>query len=37
VVTGIFSGSIQKGTIDRILRLVEVARLVAEIGVKGAA
>ena len=37
VVTGILSGSLQKVTIDRILRLVEAARLVAEVRVKAAA
>ena len=33
-VTGILSGSLQKVTIDRVLRLVEAARLVAEVRVK---
>jgi predicted XRE-type DNA-binding protein len=37
VVTGILSGSLQKVTIDRILRLVEAAGLVAEVKVKAAA
>jgi predicted XRE-type DNA-binding protein len=37
VVTGILSGSLQKVTIDRILRLVEAAKLVAEVKVKSAA
>lgn len=37
VVTGVLSGSLQKVTIDRILRLVEAARLVAEVRVKAAA
>lgn len=37
VVTGILSGSLQKITIDRVLRLVEAARLVAEVRVKTAA
>lgn len=37
VVTGILSGSLQKVTIDRVLRLVEAARLVAEVRVKAAA
>lgn len=37
VVTGILSGSLQKVTIDRILRLVEAAGLVAEVRVKAAA
>jgi predicted XRE-type DNA-binding protein len=36
-VTGILSGSLQKITIDRVLRLVEAAGLVAEIRVKRAA
>ena len=36
-VTGILSGSLQKVTIDRVLRLVEAARLVAEVRVKAAA
>ena len=33
-VTGILSGSVQKVTINRILRLVEAAGLVAEVRVK---
>ena len=33
-VTGILSGSVQKVTIDRLLRLVEAAGLVAEVKVK---
>jgi predicted XRE-type DNA-binding protein len=37
VVTGILAGSLQKVTIDRILRLVEAADLVAEVRVKTAA
>ncbi len=36
-VTGILSGSLQKVTIDRVLRLIEAAGLVAEIRVKRAA
>lgn len=36
-VTGILSGSLQKVTIDRILRLVEAVGLTAEIKVKRAA
>jgi predicted XRE-type DNA-binding protein len=36
-VTGILSGSLQKVTIDRVLRLVEAANLVAEVRVKHAA
>lgn len=36
-VTGILSGSLQKVTIDRVLRLVEAAELVAEIKVRSAA
>lgn len=36
-VTGILSGSLQKVTIDRILKLVEASNLVAEIRVKKAA
>ena len=36
-VTGILSGSMQKVTINRILRLVEAADLVAEIKVRNAA
>ena len=36
-VTGILSGSLQRVTIDRVLRLVEAAGLVAEIRVKRAA
>ena len=35
-VTGILSGSLQKVTIDRVLRLVEAVGLVAEIRVKRA-
>lgn len=33
-VTGILSGSLQKVTIDRVLRLVEAVNLVAELKVK---
>lgn len=33
-VTGILSGSLQKVTIDRVLRLVEAANLVAEVKVR---
>lgn len=36
-VTGILSGSLQKVTIDRVLRLVEAANLVAEVKVRSAA
>lgn len=36
-VTGILSGSLQKVTIDRVLRLVEAAGLTAEIKVKPSA
>ncbi len=36
-VTGILSGSLQKVTIDRVLRLVEAAGLVAEVRVHSAA
>jgi predicted XRE-type DNA-binding protein len=36
-VTGILSGSLQKATIDRVLKLVEAAELVAEVRVKKAA
>jgi predicted XRE-type DNA-binding protein len=36
-VTGILSGSLQKITIDRVLRLVEAAGLEADIRVRGAA
>ena len=35
--TGILSGSLQKVTIDRVLRLVEAAGLVAEVKVKNVA
>ena len=35
-VTGILSGSLQKVTIDRVLRLVEAVGLVAEVRVKRA-
>jgi predicted XRE-type DNA-binding protein len=35
-VTGILSGSLQKVTIDRVLRLVEAAKLVAEVRFKEA-
>ena len=35
-VTGILSGSLQKVTIDRILKLIEAANLTAEIKVKKA-
>ena len=37
VVTGILSGSLQKITIDRVLKLVEAVGLVAEIKLKKAA
>lgn len=36
-VTGILSGSLQKITIDRVLKLVEAADLVAEVKVKSVA
>lgn len=36
-VTGILSGSLQKVTIDRVLRLVEAAHLEAEVRVREAA
>jgi predicted XRE-type DNA-binding protein len=36
-VTGILSGSLQKVTIDRVLKLVEAVNLVAEVKVKAAA
>jgi predicted XRE-type DNA-binding protein len=36
-VTGILSGSLQKVTIDRVLRLVEAVGLVAEVKVRAAA
>ncbi|MFA4874096.1 MAG: XRE family transcriptional regulator [bacterium] len=36
-VTGILSGSLQKVTIDRVLRLAEAANLEAEVRVKDAA
>lgn len=36
-VTGILSGSLQKVTIDRVLRLVEAVNLIAELKVKRAA
>jgi predicted XRE-type DNA-binding protein len=36
-VTGILTGSLQKVTIDRILKLVEAVHLVAEVRVKKAA
>jgi predicted XRE-type DNA-binding protein len=36
-VTGILSGSLQKVTIDRVLRLVEAAGLEAEIRIRSAA
>lgn len=36
-VTGILSGSLQKVTIDRVLRLVEAANLEVEVRVKDAA
>lgn len=36
-VTGILSGSVQRVTINRVLRLVEAAGLVAEVKVKDAA
>jgi hypothetical protein len=35
-VTGILSGSLQKVTIDRVLKLVEAVGLVAEVRVKRA-
>jgi len=35
-VTGILSGSLQRVTVDRVLRLVDAANLVAEIKVKAA-
>jgi predicted XRE-type DNA-binding protein len=37
VVTGILSGSLQKVTIDRVLKLIEAAKLVAKVKVKSAA
>ncbi|MBI3555316.1 MAG: hypothetical protein HY074_03500 [Deltaproteobacteria bacterium] len=37
IVTGILSGSLQKITIDRVLKLVEAAHLIAEVRVKTAA
>ena len=36
-VTGILSGSLQKVTIDRVLRLVEAVHLIVEVKVKKAA
>jgi predicted XRE-type DNA-binding protein len=36
-VTGILSGSLQKVTIDRVLRLIEAAGLIAEVRVKKSA
>jgi hypothetical protein len=36
-VTGILSGSLQRVTIDRVLRLVEAVGLTAEVRVKPAA
>ncbi len=36
-VIGILSGSLQKVTIDRVLKLVEAAELVVEVRVKAAA
>jgi predicted XRE-type DNA-binding protein len=36
-VTGILSGSLQKVTIDRVLRLVDAAGLVADVRVRSAA
>jgi len=36
-VTGILSGSLQKVTIDRVLKLIEATNLVAEVRVKKAA
>lgn len=36
-VTGILSGSLQKVTVDRVLRLVDAAGLVAEVKVRPAA
>ena len=36
-VTGILSGSLQKVTIDRVLKLIEASNLVAEVKVKKAA
>ncbi|MDZ4675990.1 MAG: XRE family transcriptional regulator [Oligoflexia bacterium] len=36
-VTGILSGSLQKVTIDRVLRLIEAVGLIAEVRVKNSA
>ena len=36
-VTGILSGSLQKVTIDRVLRLIEAVGLVAEVRIKNSA
>ena len=36
-VTGILSGSLQKVTIDRVLRLVEAAKLEAQVSLKDVA
>lgn len=36
-VTGILSGSLQKVTIDRVLRLIEAVGLIAEIKIKNSA
>jgi plasmid maintenance system antidote protein VapI len=36
-VTGILSGSLQRITVDRVLRLVEAAGLIAEVRVRKAA
>ena len=36
-VTGILSGSLQKITVDRVLRLVEAAGLIAEVRIRKAA
>ncbi len=36
-VTGILSGSLQKVTIDRVLRLIEAAGLIAEIRIRKSA
>ncbi len=35
-VTGILSGSLQKVTVDRVLRLIDAVNLVAEIRIKAA-
>ena len=36
-VTGILSGSLQKVTIDRVLRLIDAAQLVADVRIRSAA